>query len=148
MEPILHEDDIFEVPNMQDCSDIHEYAQRLNSYFDFEELHKRYFTPRIKTNMFLKGLDSRYSKQVERAQQLFDNRKITDTSVPDVLHIERIPETIERWHTGKNGPLVIRAMFKRTAAITKICLSFQNSSNIPNTISPSNFMINPVVSVT
>ena len=119
MEPILHEDDIFEVPNMQDCADIHEYAQRLNSYFDFEELHKRYFTPHIKTNMFLNGLDSRYTKQVQRAQQLFDNRKITDTSVPDILHIDRIPETIDKWYTGKNGPSVIRAMFQRNSGNTR-----------------------------
>ena len=58
MEPLLHKDAIFEVPTMQNCNDIHEYSKQLNSYFEFEEMNKCYFTPCEKSTMVLNNLDS------------------------------------------------------------------------------------------
>mmetsp|Transcript_21327 Transcript_21327/g.30490 ORF Transcript_21327/g.30490 Transcript_21327/m.30490 type:complete len:292 (+) Transcript_21327:1493-2368(+) len=111
MEPYLHKDEVCEAPDMSECHNIHEYAKQMTSYFHCENLAGRTYNQKEKANLFLKGLDARYSKQVARAKQLFDGKDRKVTTVPDVLLPEAIPDTIERWLNETNKQSVIRAMF-------------------------------------
>jgi len=111
IEPFLHKDTVATAPTMNDCHDIHAYAQKVTSYFHCKGITERMYNEKEKATIFLNGLDRRYTRQVDPANSLFEacNRKITGL-VPEILLPEKIPDTIDGWWKDKNGQDVIRTM--------------------------------------
>jgi hypothetical protein len=111
VEPLINQDVVSSAPGLSTCNDIHEYAKKLNSFIKCEALAGRWFKPKEKVNLFLKGMDvSSYRSSIIRVRQLLDGVNSTDMSIPDVLKPDRLPETIERFYREETGQSTVRAM--------------------------------------
>jgi len=108
--PIIQHDDITTTPQMKDCSDIHEYALKVTSFFNNELLCGRLYRQKEQVSHFLAGLetDPQFLPAVKRACNLLEVGNKTDPSVPDALKLAVLPETIERYMKEENGPAIIR----------------------------------------
>ncbi|MFN9980085.1 MAG: hypothetical protein ACK53Y_09240, partial [bacterium] len=98
-------------PNSADCNTIHEYSKRLTSYIKCEAIAGQYYSEQDQVNLFLDGLDPIWENCVTRAKSLMENTKINDKSVPEILQLEKIPDTMERFYRQETGKKpTIRAM--------------------------------------
>jgi hypothetical protein len=111
VEPILTTDTVLSHPNSADCNTIHEYSKRLTSYIKCEAIAGQYYSEKEQVNLFLDGLDPIWENCVTRAKSLMENTKINDKSVPEILQLEKIPDTMERFYRQETGKKpTIRAM--------------------------------------
>jgi hypothetical protein len=111
LEPMLQRDTISTLPTMVTCSDVHEYALKIQSYFHCETLAGRLYRQRKQTNLFLEGLetDPQYCPAVKRAGNLLDTGNPKDPTVPPALRPTAIPNTIKRYMKEETGRPIIRA---------------------------------------
>ena len=118
VKPILNKDIIIGAPAIVDCTDIHEYAQKFDSYIQCEVLAGHLYTPREQITKFTNGLDASYNSAISKVRLLLDNRSTNDGSVPDIpdaLAMEALPDTIQQYYDEDNGKPTIRAMTGRSA---------------------------------
>jgi hypothetical protein len=103
--PLLIRDTISTVPTMAECSDVHEYSLKVQSYFNCEMLAGRVYRQREIVNLFLTGLevDPQYHPAIKRARCLMDNGNPMDPTVPAVLRPAVLPTTIERYVSEESG---------------------------------------------
>jgi hypothetical protein len=87
LEPMLQRETTPNLPTMITCSDVHEYALKVQSYFHCETLAGRLYRQREQTNVFLEGLetDPQYCPAVKRARNLLDTGNPKDPTVPPAL---------------------------------------------------------------
>jgi len=103
VEPILETDALYSPPESRNFSDIYEYATKVDSYFLFEERKERKYNEREQVTIFIRGLDARYDKAIQRVRQLLDVGKKTDSTVPEPLKLTALPTSIERYLSEANG---------------------------------------------
>ena len=102
--PILKKDMKLSAPVLSECSDIHEYSRKFNSYIKVESLAKRQYKPKETVNMFLEGMDlCNYQGSITRVRALLDGDSVTDVCIPEVLEPDQLPETLERYLREKTG---------------------------------------------
>mmetsp|Transcript_1093 Transcript_1093/g.1657 ORF Transcript_1093/g.1657 Transcript_1093/m.1657 type:complete len:137 (+) Transcript_1093:1553-1963(+) len=111
LEPLMRREKLTTAPVEKDWADIHEYALKIESYLNTEELAGRYYTPKEKLDMFIEGLGPHYHPAIKRARSLLDNTSPADPSVPEVLKIAALPLTFERWMKEETGQAVCRAAY-------------------------------------
>jgi hypothetical protein len=112
--PVLDPDVVFEVPDIKDYADVHEYYLYVDAYYMHEKFYGRQYSPRAKLNTFLNGLDSQYQVAISRIRSIMDGWPATDSNVPDILQFENLPTLIEKYLEEAGGkPIVHRAQFKR-----------------------------------
>ena len=115
VKPILNKDIIIGAPAIVDCTDIHEYAQKFDSYIQCEVLAGRHYTPREQITKFINGLDASYNSAISKVRLLLDNRSTNDGSVPEALAMEALPDTIQQYYVEEYGKPTVRAMTGRMA---------------------------------
>ena len=64
VKPILTKDVVIKAPAIADCTDIHEYAEKFESYIQCEVLAGRLYSPREQITLFNNGLDDSYSSEI------------------------------------------------------------------------------------
>ena len=111
IEPMLYQEKVTTAPLESQWRDIHEYALKLQSYLNCENLAGRSYTPKEQTDLFLTGLSSTYNKAIRRARTLLDTVNPADPTVPAVLKLTKIPATIDRWMKEENGQSICRAAY-------------------------------------
>ena len=110
VKPILNKEIMITAPSSLDCSSIHDYSQKFNSYINCEQLAGRLYNPREQVTKFLAGLDSSYAYAIERCEQLMDTGSQTTATIPESLGPEQLPDTVDRYHKQAAGQMTIRAM--------------------------------------
>lgn len=95
--PLLNPDAKLETPDTTNCSDIHDYANQMDSYFLHAKMKDgRQFTPRMQVNMFIDGMDPTYAPAIRQIRQQMRSWKKGDLVPPDDLVITELPRTVER----------------------------------------------------
>jgi hypothetical protein len=89
--PALDPDVVFDVPDIKDYTDVHEYYLYVDAYYMHEKFSGRQYSPRAKLNTFLNGLNSQYQVAISRIRSIMDGWPATDTNVPDILRLENLP---------------------------------------------------------
>ncbi len=93
--PILNADAKLSAPLSINCTDIHEYYNRFDSYLLHNSLKEVYFTPRRQINIFLEGLDSSYATAISQIRQQLRTWRDDETKPPPDLCITSLARTIE-----------------------------------------------------
>ena len=120
IEPLLHHDDeVATAPKEEDWKDIHEYANKFQSYINSEALKGRHYSPKEQTKKFLAGLTNLWTPAIRRARSLLDNSSPADPTVQTVLKIKNIPATLDRWLKEETGQSVIRTAYTTTDRTNK-----------------------------
>ena len=113
LEPLLTRETTSIPPLVKDCSDVHEYSLKVQSYFNCETLAGRIYRQREQVNVFLNGLESdpQYWPAIKRARTLLDTSELSNPTVPAVLKPSILPNTISRYMREETGQPTIRAMY-------------------------------------
>jgi hypothetical protein len=110
--PALQTDAVILPPKSHECDeDIRLYAQKFDAWLRYETYANRPFSPREQVNHFIRELSSAFNPAVSRIRRLLDAWNPFDTTVPEVLKITSLPNTIERYmmeETGTSLPQIRR----------------------------------------
>jgi hypothetical protein len=93
--PILNPDAKLHAPLSINCSDIHDYANQLDSYFLHNSLENVHYTARCKVNIFLEGLDSSFASAIRQIRQQLRSWPEGDTQLPPDLNLNALPRLVE-----------------------------------------------------
>jgi hypothetical protein len=111
--PTLDPDAKLHLPDINDYTDVHEYYLHLDAYYMHEKFSGRSYTPRQKLNSFLNGLGSEYQVAATRIRHLMDGWPATETTVPDNLKLEKLPNLVEKYMEEAGKAIVRRVQFRR-----------------------------------
>mmetsp|Transcript_10383 Transcript_10383/g.14954 ORF Transcript_10383/g.14954 Transcript_10383/m.14954 type:complete len:1057 (-) Transcript_10383:6976-10146(-) len=112
--PVLDPDAVFDVPEIKNYADVHEYYLYVDAYYMHEKFSGRIYTPRAKLNTFLNGLDSQYQIAISRIRGIMDAWPTTETKVPEILQLENLPTQVEKYLEENGGKAIVRRVqFKR-----------------------------------
>lgn len=93
--PGLNKDAIVDMPNINQCIDIHEYATKCDAFFKYEKCAGRPYAPREKVVHFLRGLNDTYAPAIACLQTALDNWQPWDTKGPPILQLLQLPTIID-----------------------------------------------------
>ena len=110
VKPILNKDTVITAPMSIECNDIHEYSKKFNSYIKCEQLAGRLYSPREQVTLFLNGLDKSFAYAISRVETLMDTGTTGESSLPDLLSPEQLPDTVDKYFQQGIGQPTIRAM--------------------------------------
>lgn len=107
--PDLNKDAIFDMPGINHCVDIHEYATKCDTFFKYEKCAGRPYAPCEKVVRFLRGLNETYTPAIARLQTSLDNWQPWDIKGPAILQLLQLPAIIDRiLQQNTSGHLTIR----------------------------------------
>jgi hypothetical protein len=110
--PALQTDAVILPPKSHECDeDIRLYAQKFDAWLRYGTYANRPYSPREQVNHFIRELSSTFNPAVSRIRRLLDAWNPFDTTVPEVLKITSLPNTIERYmmeETGTSLPQIRR----------------------------------------
>jgi hypothetical protein len=116
--PALQTDAVISAPKSGECDeDIHLYAQKFDAWLQYENYANRPYSPREQVNKFITELSPVFAPAVSRVRQLLDAWNPFDLTVPEVLKITALPNTIERFmmeETGQTQCYIRKLQDKRT----------------------------------
>jgi hypothetical protein len=116
--PALQTDAVISAPKSGECDeDIHLYAQKFDAWLRYENYANRPYSPREQVNKFITELSPVFAPAVSRVRQLLDAWNPFDLTVPEVLKITALPNTIERFmmeETGQTQCYIRKLQDKRT----------------------------------
>lgn len=111
--PALQKDAVILPPKSEECEeDIHLYAQKFDAWLRYETYANRPYSPREQVNLFIRELSNTFAPAVSRIRRLLDSWNPFNTTVPELLKITSLPNTIERFlmeETGTSLPTIRRA---------------------------------------
>jgi hypothetical protein len=102
--PALQKDAVMCPPKSSECGDdIHLYAQKFDAWLRYESYANRPYSPREQINKFVNELSPVFAPAISRIRRLLDAWNHYDLTVPEVLKITALPNTIERFMNEEAG---------------------------------------------
>jgi hypothetical protein len=102
--PALLTDAVMLPPKSQDChDDIHLYARKFDAWLQYESYANQPYSLREQVNKFINELSPTFAPAISRVQRLLDAWNPFDVTVPEVLKITALPNTIERFMNEETG---------------------------------------------
>jgi len=102
--PALQTDAVLSPPRSHECGDdIHLYAQKFDAWLRYENYANRPYSPREQVNKFISELSPHFAPAISRVRRLLDAWNPFDITVPEVLKIAALPNTIERFMNEEVG---------------------------------------------
>ncbi len=124
--PALQKDAVMCPPKSSECGDdIHLYAQKFDAWLRYESYANRPYSPREQINKFVNELSPVFAPAISRIRRLLDAWNHYDLTVPEVLKITALPNTIERFMNEEAG--------NSTAYIRKIHDAKKPRPKVPKT---------------
>lgn len=110
--PSLNPDAKLNPPMSINCTDIHDYYNQVDSYFQHCSLEGLHYNERRKVNIFLDGLDTSYAAAISQIkQQMRSLWRDDDSNPPSNLSITSLACTVEQiMNDDASTPAVVRAM--------------------------------------
>lgn len=102
--PASHEDAVILPPKSEECQDdIHLCAQKFDAWLRYETYANRPNSPREQINLFIRRLSTTFTPAVSCIQRLLDNWNPFDNNTPELLKLNSLPNTIERFLLEETG---------------------------------------------
>jgi len=102
--PALQKDAVMCPPKSSECGDdIRLYAQKFDAWLRYETYANRPYSAREQINKFVNELSPAFAPAISRVRRLLDAWNHYDLTVPEVLKITALPNTIERFMNEEAG---------------------------------------------
>ncbi len=102
--PALQTDQVISPPTSHECNDdIHLYAMKFDAWLHYESYANRPYSAREQVNKFISELSPHFAPAVSRVRRLLDAWNPFDMTVPEVLRITTLPNTIARFMDEETG---------------------------------------------